>query len=101
MELTVAKPPRRQTKPNPITGELNWEVDLLVVTGDDVDVIRVSFPDSGLGKNLVPLTPVDLDELILRLWVKPDGRHGEFYVCDAIRAAVATNGSATKTAVSA
>ncbi len=32
MTLTVATPPRRQSKPNPFTGEIDFDVDLLAVT---------------------------------------------------------------------
>jgi hypothetical protein len=96
--LTVATPPRRQSKPNPFTGEIDWDVDLLAVTSDGkADLLRVTVPDSGLAKNVVPLVAVDVDEFIARVWEKQDGRHGVMFACDAMRPSAAANGSAAKT----
>jgi hypothetical protein len=85
MTLTVAMLPRQQSRPNPYTGEIMWDVDLLAVIGDEVDLMRVGVPDSGLAKNLVPLAPIEPDGLIARVWEKQDGRHGVMFGCDALR----------------
>ena len=77
MTLTVATPPRRQSKPNPFTGEIDWDVDVLAVTSDGkADLLRVTVPDSGLDKKVVPLVAVQVDGFIGRVWEKQDGRHG-------------------------
>jgi hypothetical protein len=47
MTLTVATPPRRQSKPNPFTGETDCDVDVLAVTEDGkADLLRITVPDS-------------------------------------------------------
>jgi hypothetical protein len=102
MTLTVATPPRRQSKPNPFTGEIDWDVDLLAVTSDGkTDLLRVTVPDSGMPKNLAPLTAVEVEGFIARVWEKQDGRHGIMFACDAMRPVVAANGAAAKASAAA
>lgn len=96
MTLTVAAPPRQKAKPNPFTGEITWDVALLVVSGDKADVLQVDVGQSGLSKNLSPLAAVEVEGLTARVWEKQDGRHGVMFSCDAVRP-VAANGSAPKT----
>src|SRR3974390_2894006 len=93
MTLTVATTPRRQSKPNPFTGEVDWDVDVLAVTEDGkADLLRITVPDAGLDKRIVPLATVQVDGFIARVWEKQDGRHGVMFACDAMALAVATNG---------
>jgi hypothetical protein len=102
MTLTVATPPRRQSKPNPFTGEVDWDVDVLAVTADGkADLLRVTVPDSGLDKKVGALMTVQVDGFIARVWEKQDGRHGTMFACDAMALAVATNGSASKASAAA
>jgi hypothetical protein len=102
MTLTVATPPRRQSKPNPFTGEIDFDVDVLAVTEDGkADLLRVTVPESGLAKNVVPLVAVQVDGFIGRVWEKQDGRHGVMFACDAMGPVVATNGSAAKASAAA
>jgi hypothetical protein len=102
MTLTVATAPRRQPKPNPFTGEIDWDVDLLAVTSDGkADLLRVTVPESGMAKNLAPLTPVQVEGFIARVWEKQDGRHGVMFACDALRPVATTNGSAAKASAAA
>jgi hypothetical protein len=97
MSFTVATPPRRQSKPNPYTGEIDWDVDLLAVTDDGkADLLRVTVPESGLVKGLTPLTAVEVEGLVARVWEKQDGRHGVMFACDAMRPTAPANGVAAK-----
>jgi len=43
MQLSVAVPPRQQTKPNPFTGEVMWDVDLFAVADERAELLRVAF----------------------------------------------------------
>jgi hypothetical protein len=95
MTLTVATSPRQQSKPNPFTGEITWDVDLLAVSDEKEDLLRVGVPESGLAKNLGPLAIVRVEGLTARVWEKQEGRHGVMFSCDAVRA-VATPGGAAK-----
>ena len=98
MTLTVVTPPRKQPNPNPVTGEITWDVDLLVLTNDGwPDLMRVGVPESGMPKNLVAMTVVEVDGLIGRPWEKPD-RHGIMFACDSMRVVAATNGAGAKSA---
>jgi hypothetical protein len=92
MRLTVAVPPRPQTKPNPFTGEIEWNVDLFVVIDDRPYVLQVAVPESGAAKGLVADSRVVVEGLTGILWDK-DGRHGVMYRCDAIRAATGAGAS--------
>jgi hypothetical protein len=102
MTLTVATPPRRQSKPNPFTGEIDWDVDVLAVTEDGkADLLRITVPDSGLDKKVGPLMAVQVDGFIGRVWEKQDGRHGVMFACDAMALAVSANGSVAKASAAA
>ena len=102
MTLTVATPPRRQSKPNPFTGEIDWDVDVLAVTEDGkADLLRITVPDSGLDKKVGPLMAVQVDGFIARVWEKQDGRHGVMFACDAMALAVSANGSPAKASAAA
>jgi hypothetical protein len=105
MRLTVATPPRTQSKANPFTGEVEWNVDLFVVADDRPDVVQVAVPESGVTKGLVPADQVQVDGLTAIVWVK-DGKHGVMFRCDAIRpegpklaATAGAAGSSSKQAV--
>jgi hypothetical protein len=93
MRFTVATPPRTQSKPNPFTGEIEWNVDLFIVADDRPDVVQEAVPESGIGKGLVSEGQVQVDGLTAILWDK-DGRHGVMFRCDAIRPAGAAASSA-------
>jgi hypothetical protein len=87
MVFQLAGPPRRQEEPNRFTGEISYDVDLFVLVDDRADVVRVSVPESGLGKDLKPMTVVQVIGLTAREWVKPDGRRGTFFSAEAIQPA--------------
>jgi hypothetical protein len=97
----VATPPRRQSKPNPFTGEIDFEVDLLAVYDGKADLLRVTVPESGLAADLTPLTVVELTGFIARVWEKPDGRHGVMFACDSMRPVAATKLAAAKPSAAA
>jgi hypothetical protein len=96
LTLTVAAPPRRQSKPNTLTGEHDWNVPLLALWGDRAEIMPTTVPDSGMPANLGALAPVDADELIARLWEKQDGRHGAMFSAEALHPR-SVNGSTSKT----
>jgi hypothetical protein len=77
-------------------------VDLLAVTSDGkADLLRVTVPESGIAKNLAPLTPVEVEGFIARVWEKQDGRHGVMFARDAIRPVAAAKGAAAKASAAA
>jgi hypothetical protein len=96
MQLSVAVPPRQQTKPNPFTGEVMWDVDLFVIADERPDLLRVAVPESGLPKNLTPGSAIQVTGLTVVVWDK-DGRHGQMFRCEAFHPIAPASGS-TKTA---
>jgi hypothetical protein len=91
MQLTVAVPPRLQTKPNPFTGEIEWNVDLFVVADERPDVIQVAVAESKAAKGLGPNSQVQAEGLTAILWEK-EGKHGVMFRCDALRPTTGNGG---------
>jgi len=87
MVCQVALAPRRQDEPNRFTGEITLDIDLFVLVDDRADLVRVSVPESGLGKDLKPMTVVHVTGLTAREWVKGDGRHGILFSADTVHPA--------------
>jgi hypothetical protein len=84
--LKLAVPPRQQSKANAYTGEVEWNVDLFVVSDERADVLQLSVPESGLTKNLTVGGDVQVSGLTAIVWEK-NGNHGLMFRCDAVRPA--------------
>jgi hypothetical protein len=95
-QLMVAVPPKQQSKANPVTGEVMWDVDLFVIADERPDLLRVAVPESGLPKNLTPGSAIQVTGLTVIVWDK-DGRHGQMFRCDAFHPVAPASG-ATKSA---
>jgi hypothetical protein len=97
MQLLLAVPPRLQSKPNPFTGEVEWNVDLFVVADDRADVLQVAVPESGLAKNLSPGGTVEVAGLTAIAWEK-QGNHGLMFRCENVRPVGAASAGSSKQA---
>jgi hypothetical protein len=83
-QLLLAVPPKQQSKANPITGEVMWDVELFVIADERPDLVRVAVPESGLAKNVAPGGAVRVEGLTVVVWEK-DGRHGQMFRCDVLQ----------------
>jgi hypothetical protein len=97
MQFKVAVPPRQQTKPNPYTGEIEWNVDLFVVSDDRAEVLQVAVPEAGLTKTVKPDDAVQLSGLTAIAWEK-NGNHGLMFRCDTLHPAAPASAGGSKQA---
>ena len=80
----LATEPRRQEEVNRYTGEIGFNVPLFALVDGRADLLEVSVPESGLAKDLKPMTIVQVTGLTAREWTK-DGRHGVMFSAESIR----------------